>query len=284
MKIAITGISGFVGQAFLHFFNGRGDEVVAISVRPATTTETLIEKLDGCDTIINLSGANILTRWSESYKKILYSSRIETTRKLVDALSQCSERPKLLLSASAVGIYESDMEADEFSGTMAGDFLGTLCKDWEAEANEAKRLGVRVALMRFGVIYGRGGGAMEKMLLPFRLGLGGKLGSGEQTVSWIHIEDLVRAAVYIMEHDTLQGAFNFTSPFPVSNREQTLLLAEAVHRPAFMRVPAFAVKMLFGEGASVVLDSKEVYPKALLGAGFEFSYPTLEKAFAEIVS
>ena len=284
MKIVITGMSGFVGQAFRHYFEGLGDEVVGITVRPGTSVETLREALEGCDAVINLAGANILARWSEAYKRTLYASRVDTTRRLVEALGRCRTRPKVLLSASAVGIYENDMEADEASGRLSDDFLGTLCKDWEAEANEAKRLQIRVALMRFGVIYGRGGGAMEKMLLPFKLGVGGKLGSGEQSVSWIHIEDLVRAAVYIMGHETLQGAFNFTAPFPVSNREQTLLLAQALRRPAFMTVPAFAVKLLFGEGASVVLDSKEVYPKALLEAGFEFSYPTLEKAIAEITA
>jgi uncharacterized protein (TIGR01777 family) len=283
MRVAITGMSGYVGQAMRRFFEARGDEVVGISLRSSTQTEALTEQLDGCDVVINLAGANILTRWSEAYKQILYDSRVATTRKLVEALSQCSKRPEVLLNASAVGIYHSGVEADE-RGELAEDFLGTLCRDWEEEANEAARLGMRVALMRFGVIYGKGGGAMDKILPPFRLGVGGTLGSGEQMVSWIHIKDLVRAAVYIIEHDTLYGVFNFTAPNPLTNREQTELLAAALHRPAFLTVPAFAVKLLFGEGASVVLDSKEVYPKALLEAGFSFAFPTLDKALADILT
>lgn len=284
MKVAVTGISGFVGQTLRSFFEQRGDEVIGLRIREQTAVDEIAGQLGGCDAVINLSGANILARWSESYKRTLYSSRIDTTHKLVEALKQCPQRPKVLLSASAVGIYPSDMEVDEFTGRYSEDFLGKLCQDWEAQANEAARFGMRVAVMRFGVIYGKGGGAMEKMLLPFKLGVGGKLGSGEQIVSWIHILDLIRAILYIIEHETLTGAFNFTAPHPVSNREQTLLLAEAVHRPAFMRVPAFAVKLLFGEGATVVLDSKEVYPKALQEAGFEFAYPTLDTALADIVT
>jgi uncharacterized protein (TIGR01777 family) len=283
MRVAITGISGFVGQALRRFFEARGDEVVGISLRTTTETKELVERLEGCDAVINLAGANILSRWSEAYKQTLYDSRVVTTRKLVEALSQCRERPEVLLSASAVGIYRSGIEADE-GGETAEDFLGILCKDWEAEANEAVRLGVRVALMRFGVVYGQGGGAMEKILPPFRLGVGGTLGGGEQMVSWIHVTDLVRAAVYIIEHDTLHGVFNFTAPNPLTNREQTELLAAALHRPAFFTVPVFAIKLLFGEGATVVLDSKEVYPKALLEAGFSFAFPTLDRALADILT
>lgn len=284
MRVAVTGISGFVGQALRSFFEQRGDSVVGLRIRANTALEEIIEQLEGCEAVINLSGANILARWSEAYKRTLYSSRIDTTHKLVEALRHCRHRPGLLLSASAVGIYPSDMEVNEFTGRYSEDFLGKLCQDWEAEANEAARLGMRVAVMRFGVIYGKGGGAMAKMLLPFKLCVGGKLGSGEQMVSWIHITDLIRAMLYIIEHETLKGVFNFTAPYPVSNREQTLLLAEAVHRPAFMKVPAFAIRLLFGEGATVVLDSKEVYPKALQEAGFEFAYPTLDTALADIVS
>lgn len=282
MKIAITGKSGFVGHALTDFFANRGDEVVGLRIRLDTTPDSLVEQLNGCDVVINLAGANILTRWSEAYKKILYESRITTTQTLVEALSRCSERPKVLLSASAVGIYQSGLEADE-NGVVSDDFLGTLCKDWEAEANEAKRLGIRVAVMRFGVIFGRGGGAMQKMLLPFQLGVGGKLGDGMQMVSWVHLNDLVRAMAYIIERDTLYGVFNMTAPVPLKNIELTEILAKTLHRPAFFTVPAFAVKLLFGEGSTVVFDSKEVYPKALLEAGFEFEFPTFQEALEEIV-
>lgn len=284
MRVGVTGLSGFVGQRLRAFLEARGDGVVALRIRKETTAAGIVGALEGCDAVVNLAGANILGRWSEAYKRTLYSSRIDTTRTLVEALALCQNPPGVLLSASAVGIYAGGQPVDEAKGKFSEDFLGTLCRDWEAQANEASRLGIRVAVMRFGVIYGRGGGAMEKMLLPFRLGLGGKLGSGEQMVSWIHVDDLVRAMLYIMEHETLHGAFNFTTPQPLSNIEQTRLLAETVHRPAFFTVPAFAVRLLFGEGATVVLDSKEVYPKALLEAGFEFAYPTLDRALADIVT
>jgi uncharacterized protein (TIGR01777 family) len=282
MKVAITGISGFVGHALTDFFTNRGDEVVGVRIRTDTPVETTVALLEGCDVVINLAGANILTRWSELYKQQLYESRIVTTRHLVAALEQCEKRPGLLLSASAVGIYKSGMECDERSA-QAEDFLATLCRDWEAEANEAARFDMRVAVMRFGVIYGRRGGAIDKMLLPFKFGVGGKLGRGTQMVSWIHIADLIRAMSYLMEHDTLYGVFNFTAPQPLTNLEQTKLLAAALHRPAFFTVPEFAIKLLFGEGATVMLDSKEVYPKALLEAGFEFAYPSLESALEEMV-
>ncbi len=283
MKVAITGISGFVGQALTGFLRRRGDEVVGLRIRPDTSLEMTAATLNGCDVVINLAGANILSRWSEAYKRRLYESRIVTTRHLVEALSMCDERPGVLLSASAVGIYKNGVKADE-KGEEAEDFLASLCRDWEAEASEASRLGMRVAVMRFGVIYGHGGGAMEKMILPFKLGVGGKLASGEQMVSWIHIADLVRAIAYIIEHDTLYGVFNFTAPEPLSNQEQTRLLARALHRPAFFTVPEFAIKLLFGDGATVMLDSKEVYPNALLEAGFGFIYPSFDKALDEIIS
>jgi hypothetical protein len=282
MKVAITGKSGFVGLALTEFFTDRGDEVVGIRIRTDTPVEDTAEVLNGCDTVINLAGANILARWSDSYKQKLYDSRIITTRHLVEALDMCERRPELLINASAVGIYKSGVACDE-KGEQAEDFLAALCRDWEAEANEASRLGMRVALMRLGVIYGRGGGAIDKMILPFKLGVGGKLGSGQQMVSWIHLADLVRAIAYITEHDTLYGMFNFTAPQPLTNLAQTQLLATALHRPAFFTVPEFAIKLLFGEGATVMLDSKEVYPKALLDAGFEFNYPDLESALDEIV-
>ncbi len=282
MRIAVTGISGFVGQVLRRFFEARGDTVVGISLRTTSEAGALSRQLEGCDAVVNLAGANILARWSEAYKQTLYESRVHTTRRLVEAMGLCDVRPKLLLNASAVGIYRNGIEADEQS-PVAEDFLATLCKDWEGEANEAVRLGVRVAVMRFGVIYGKGGGALSKMLLPFRLCVGGTLGSGEQMVSWIHIDDLVRAMLYIMEHETLHGVFNFTAPNPLTNKEQTRVLAEALHRPAIFTVPVFAIRWLFGDGATVVLDSKEVYPKALLEAGFAFEFPTLESALEDII-
>ncbi|MFA5232992.1 MAG: TIGR01777 family oxidoreductase [Sulfurimonas sp.] len=283
LKIAICGKSGLVGSKLEEFFNPRHNEIVGLKVRKDTTIESIAEELERCDVLINLSGTTILAPWSESYKKKLYSSRIDTTKKLVDAIAICKEKPKLFFSASAVGIYESNIAHDDNSKKYANDFLSALCRDWEAEAKKAEAFDVRVVLMRFGVIFAKDGGAMDKILPPFKMGVGGKLGTGEQMVSWIHIEDLLRAVEFIMKTPDIKGSVNFTSPYPLSNLEQTKILGKVLNRPSFFRVPAFLIKLIFGEGARVVLDSKEVYPTKLLEHGFTFEYEKFEDALREIV-
>lgn len=283
LKIAICGKSGLVGEKLDEFFGSIQCDVVGVKIRNDTSIEDVAKQIEKCDALINLSGATILAHWSDTYKKILYESRINTTKKLVDALELCKEKPKLFLSASAVGIYASGYAHNEESQNYAGDFLSKVCQDWEAEALRAEEFEVRVALMRFGVIYAKKGGAMDKILPPFKLGVGGKLGSGEQIVSWIHIEDLVRAVHFIMKTPDIRGAVNFTSPYPLSNDAQTKIMGSVLHRPTILGVPKFALKLVFGEGASVMLDSKEIYPKKLQDAGFEFYYEKFEDAFKDIV-
>ena len=284
LKIAICGKSGLVGSKLEELFRSKHNEVVGVKVRKDTTTHAIAEQLEKCDILINLSGATILARWSDEYKKKLYESRIETTKKLIDAMEFCTHRPKLFLSASAVGIYDSINAHDDDSEKYNGDFLSHLCQDWEAEAQKATQLGVRSVQMRFGVIYAKEGGAMTKMLPPFKLGVGGRLGSGEQMVSWIHIDDLLRAVEFIIKNPAIEGSMNFTTPYPLTNIEQTKIMGRVLHRPAFFIVPSFAVKLLFGEGSHVVLDSKEVYPSKLLKSGFEFYYEKFEDALKDIVS
>jgi uncharacterized protein (TIGR01777 family) len=283
VKIIICGMNGFVGSALERFFKARGDEVSAISVRESTSFESLIEKLDGSDVLINLAGANILGRWSDGYKKLLRQSRLGTTQKLVEALKKCSLPPHTWLNASAVGVYDSYHQHDEFSRDFGDDFLSKLVHDWEYEALKASSKTTRVCLMRFGVVYGKGGGAMEKMLPPFRMGLGGKMGDGFQMISWIHLEDLVHAAAFLIEHDEIEGPINFTAPEPISNLEQTKTMGRILHRPTFFDLPSWVVKLAFGEGSSVMLESKEVYPRILQDAGFVFNYPTFDSAMEEIV-
>jgi uncharacterized protein len=283
MKIVICGISGFVGSALKRHFEERADEVIALSVRSSTSIEMIVEILENTDILINLAGASILGRWTNVYKELLRQSRLETTDKLVDALNQCSNPPHTLLNASAVGIYDSYYQHDEHSRHYGKNFLASLVQDWESAAFRAKSAQTRVCTMRFGVVYGQGGGAMEKMLPPFKLGLGGKMGDGFQMISWIHLDDLVRACAFLTVHESTEGVVNFTSPEPISNMEQTKLMGRILNRPTFFDLPAWSVKLAFGEGSLVMLDSKEVYPRVLQEAGFEFLYPTFDSAMDQIV-
>lgn len=283
MKIVICGMSGFVGKALSDFLSAQHHDIVALSIRSDTRMESIVKILDGSDIVINLAGANILGRWSSAYKEMLRSSRLETTAVLTQAFSHCVNAPHTLVNASAVGIYDSYHQHDEYSRHLGNDFLASLVQDWEDAALELKTLGTRVCIMRFGVVYGKGGGAMEKMLPPFKLGLGGKMGDGSQMISWIHLEDLARACLFLIEHQELEGVFNLTSPESISNLQQTNSMGKILHRPTFMSMPSWMVKLIFGEGSCVMLDSKEVYPRRLLEAGFTFNYPTFDNAMEQIV-
>ncbi len=283
LKIAICGKSGLVGSKLEGYFTSQHNDVVGVNVRGGVSAEDVAAQIEKCDILINLSGATILARWSETYKKVLYESRIDTTRKLVDAIGLCKEKPKLFLSASAVGIYASDVVHDDDSTNFADDYLAHICKDWEAEAARAGEFGVRNVQMRFGVIYAKEGGAMDKILPPFKMGVGGNLGSGKQMVSWIHIDDLLRAILFIIKTPDISGGVNFTSPHPLANSEQTEILGKVLNRPTILGVPVFALKLVFGEGSTVMLDSKEVYPSKLTEHGFVFEYERFEDALKEIV-
>lgn len=282
MKIVICGMSGFVGSALHEYLLQRSDTVVGLSIRTDTSVEKIVETIDNADVVINLSGANILGRWSESYKNILRQSRLESTDKLAAAIVACSNPPPTFINASAVGIYDGDHQHAEASEFFANDFLATLVMDWEKAAFAAQ--GTRVCVMRFGVVLGKDGGAMQKMLPPFKMGLGGKMGDGTQMVSWIHLDDLVRACAFLIDHANLNGVVNFTAPHPLSNTSQTKIIGKVLYRPTFFTLPAWLVKLAFGEGSSVMLDSKEVYPEKLLKNGFEFLYPSFEEALRQIVS
>ena len=228
LKIAICGKSGLVGSKLEEMFISQRNEVIGLRVREDTDVNTLSQELEHCDVLINLSGATILAPWSESYKKKLYNSRINTTIKLVEALKLCSDRPKLFLSASAVGIYKSNEAHNDDSTEYADDFLSKLCRAWEAESKAAEALGVRCIQMRFGVIFSKEGGAMKKILPPFKMGVGGKIGNGEQIISWIHIDDLLRAIEMIIKTPDMNGSVNFTTPNPLSNIEQTEILGRVL--------------------------------------------------------
>lgn len=284
MKIAICGKSGLVGSKLEENFSSKHNDVIGIKVRDNTKIEDIAKDIDGCDVLINLSGATIIARWNKVYKNRLYNSRIDTTRKLVEAISICNKKPKLFISASAVGIYDSEAKHDDYSTDYASDYLSHICKDWEAQARKSEAYGVRSVQTRFGVIYAKEGGAMQKMLTPFKMGVGGKIGEGHQIVSWIHIDDLVRAYEFIVKTPELNGPINFTTSHTLSNIEQTKILGKLLHRPTLLPVPEFALKLIFGEGSTVMLDSKDVYPKKLLDSGFEFKFDRFEDALRDIVS
>ncbi|HEX5710150.1 MAG TPA: TIGR01777 family oxidoreductase [Sulfuricurvum sp.] len=284
MKIVLFGSSGFVGSALKTFFEQRGYETITASVRSSTSVESIVNTIENTDVLINLSGANILGRWTQEYKNILRSSRLESTQKIVNALKQSLQPPHTFINASAVGIYDGAHRHDETSYEYAHDFLATLVGDWENVAFQAQSLQTRVCATRFGVVYGKDGGAMQKMLPPFKMGLGGKMGEGSQMVSWIHIDDLVRGYDFLIHHPKISGVVNFSSPHPLTNEDQTHIMGEVLHRPTFFTIPSWAVRLIFGEGSSVMLDSKEVIPTVLEREGFVFNYPTFESAFKAITA
>lgn len=277
MKIVISGASGFVGSFLCEYFAKRGHEIVKIGVKDFEGD--LRAKLEGAEFVINLCGAPIIGRWSEEYKKTLVSSRMGTTKKLTDAMTALEQKPNAFFCASAVGYY-AEGENDEFSYKKADDFLGNLCENWENEAKKVESIGIRCINMRFGIVIGKNGGALSQMLPIFRLGLGGKIGSGKQGFSWIHLSDLANAINFIYEKG-LDGAFNFTAPYPTTNAGLTKALGEALHRPTVFPVPEFALRLLYSEGAKVLTGGQKVYPKRLLDAGFVFEYETIDAAIKD---
>ncbi|WP_417585203.1 TIGR01777 family oxidoreductase [Nitrincola sp.] len=288
MRVLITGGTGFIGQALVKALKSRGDEVLILSRSPANDPEivTSLEQIQQpVDAVVNLAGAGIVDkRWTEERKQLLRVSRIDTTAKLLQWIGQQTPRPTVLVSGSAIGYYGSQTsqtlaeEAEPVDG-----FTHQLCADWEAEASKATELGVRVCLIRTGVVLGVGG-ALQKMLPPFRLGLGGPIASGQQWMSWIHLDDEVRAILWLLDKPTLQGAFNLTAPEPVTNAEFSATLGKVLHRPAFFPLPGFVLKLMLGEASELLLQGQRVVPVQLQDSGFEFRYPALPSALKQLLT
>lgn len=281
-KIAITGSSGFVGTTLTNVFETLGYEVLPIKRDMLRDIDKLSSFIDGCEVIINLAGANIINRWSESYKKLLYSSRIDTTRNLVQAMGKLENKPKTFISTSAVGIYSNQKQYDEHTIEYADDFLGNLCKDWESEALKAKEQDIRTVIFRFGIVLGHGG-ALEKMLTPFKLGLGGVIGDGKQAFSYVHMEDLKDAFIFALENESLEGAYNLTAPTPTTNYGLTKALGAKLNRPTVLPLPAFVLNLIFSEGAKVLTDGQSVVPTRLIEEGFSFRFCTIEDTINNLV-
>lgn len=283
MKIAMSGASGFVGSYLKEFFAQRGWTVAPLGRDVFRSQELLPETLKGADVVINLAGAPIAVRWTEAYKKEIYSSRVDTTRSLVTAITGLEAKPRLFISTSAIGIYLPDVPCDEGAEMLADDFLGRLAQDWEREALQAKESGIRTVIFRFGIVLGNGGGALQKMLIPFKLGLGGVIGDGTQSFSWVHIQDLAEAFLFVMGQERCNGIYNLTSPNPVTNAAFTKALAGALHRPAVIPVPTFILQLQLGEGASVLIKGQHVLPRRLLENGFKFRFPHIEDALKNLL-
>jgi len=237
--------------------------------------------MQGVDVIVNLAGAPVISRWTEEYKKVLYESRITLTRKLVSACKLLEKPPELFLSTSAIGCYSAKGTHTEDNNILADDFLGNLTQDWEQEAYRAKDFGCRIVIFRFGVVLGQGGGALSKMLFPFKLGLGGTIGNGRQPFSWIHINDLTRAFEAAINDSTYEGVYNMTAPHPTTNLGLTKALGRALSRPTIFPVPGFVLRLLYGEGAQAITSGQTALPKRLLEGGFEFDFPSIEEAVTD---
>lgn len=279
LRIAVTGATGFVGRSLVKAFQAEGFDAIPLSRHDiADGAERLAEKISGADVVINLAGAPIATRWSEPYKKELYASRIGVTETLVRAFELAGARPFLFISASAVGFYADTGKQTEDNFVPAEDFLGRLTWAWEQAALNAEGLDIRTIIFRLGVVLGKGGGALGKMLPPFKLGLGGIIGDGSQPISWVQMKDLERAFITAIKDKSFNGTYNLASPNPTTNKGLTKALGKALNRPTFLQVPRFALRLALGEGADVLIKGQEVYPKRLLDSGFKFSFPDIESA------
>ncbi len=284
MNIVISGSGGFIGSALTAHLKNLGHVVSPVKTADLALDESAIAaKFNGAEAVINLAGAPIIGRWSEEYKKKIYESRVFTTSRIIKAISSLDKKPEILISASAVGIYDNRNTYGEENAQYADDFLANVCKDWESEAQKARGSGIRTAVFRFGVVLGANGGALGQMLLPFKMGLGGKIGDGSQHFSWIELSDALRAFEHVINNAGLEGAFNITSPNPVTNEIFTKTLASVLGRPAFIPLPSFALKMIFSEGAKVLTDGQSAIPARLLKSGFKFNFPELENALKHIL-
>ncbi|MCY3922837.1 MAG: TIGR01777 family oxidoreductase [Chloroflexi bacterium] len=293
MHIVITGASGLVGGALIRELRNRGISVTAVSRNPRAHTaltgvnwtgwDGLTDAVAGAAGVVHLAGEGIVDqRWSNARKAALRDSRIETTRQVVQAIQEAAEKPGVLVCASAIGYYGNQVERQSTEVAPAGnDFLAQLCVDWEAESQGA---GVRTVNARFGIVMANEGGALPRLLFPFRLGLGGPIGLGRAWWSWIHIDDAVGAILYALEQNHVEGAINLTAPNPVRNSQFSGALGRALGRPALMPVPPLALKLALGEGASVLLASQRILPTRTLDLGYRFKFTDIDAALQDLVS
>lgn len=299
MKALIPGGSGMIGTALTRNLLADGHEVVILSRSSQTkvpagarlvqwdaqTSQGWASELNGADAVVNLAGATLDHRWTEGYKKIAWDSRENAGKAITAAVEQVEQKPRVVIQSSAVGYYGPRDDQPVTEDTPPGDdFLASICAAWEASSKGVEEHGVRRAIIRSGVVLSTEGGALPKLALAMKLFAGGPLGSGKQYMSWIHIDDEVKAIRALIDNESASGPFNLTAPNPHTNREFVKTLGKVMKRPSFMPAPAFAIKLVFGEMSTVVLDGQRVLPTCLQEMGFEFKYGELEAAFRELVS
>ena len=296
MKILISGASGLIGTNLIPTLIAKDNQIYKLVRRTPQGIDEIQwnpedntiedEKLEDFDAVIHLAGDNVGSEnWSAEKKRKIRESRVNGTRTLVDALKRCISPPKHFISASATGFYGShgDEILNEESGAGKG-FLPEVCQEWESEALKASNFGARVVLLRTGVVLAKDGGALAKMLTPFKFAVGGVVGSGSQYMSWIALDDVIKAIHFVLENENINGAINLTAPNAATNAEFTHALGSVINRPTILPIPEFAIRMLFGEmGETLLLEGARVYPQKLLDAKFTFDYPDLERALKHVL-
>jgi uncharacterized protein len=298
MKVLVTGGTGFIGQPLVKDLLLNGHEVTVLTRAPKAAASKLpasvtlaksLSEVPGADAVINLAGESLAARrWTPDRKQAIRASRIDTTRALCQWLEHLPVRPQVLISGSAIGWYGARQDECLNEDALPGDdFAAQLCRDWEAEAERAAALGIRVCTIRIGVVLGpagsEGGGALAQMLPPFKFGLGGPMGSGKQWMSWIHRADLIALIQFLLQTSSAAGPFNATAPAPVRNREFSATLGEVLHRPAFMTMPGVALRVIVGEMAEILLTGQRVVPSKAEALGFRFRHPQLQDALQDVL-
>jgi len=296
MNILITGGTGFIGSALCKkLLINKNNKLTLLSRNPgeikipakAISSLSQLEKDASFDVIINLAGEPIADkRWTENQKRKIITSRTDTTDKIIEFIKTAKKKPVLLINGSAIGFYginKTNMDIDE-NGKGDNSFSSDLCKQWEAAAVQANSFGVRTCLLRTGIVLGKNGGALNKMLPPFKMGLGGKIGSGQQWMPWIHLDDLVGIILHCIEHNDLNGAINATAPNPSTNQNFTKTLGKILNRPTIFSIPEIIIKLLMGQmGVELLLSGKKILPIKISDKGYQFQYPKLENALQNIL-
>lgn len=296
MKVAIAGGTGLVGKKLCHVLKARGDEVIVLTRGKSMFKEGIHyvnwlgeekpeQALEGIDAFVNLAGVSLNDgRWTAERKEAIYMSRMDTTDEVLRIIERLQTKPQVLINASAVGIYPTSTSAvyTEQSSEYATDFLGKVVTDWEQKANRATALGVRVCLARLGVVLEKETGALPLIVLPYQLFVGGTISSGEQWLSWIHIDDVCGAILHAIEHTELSGPINFTSPNAKRMKQFGKIVGRTLNRPHWLPVPSFALKMALGEKSQLVLEGQYVVPEKLLQSGYQFKFPSVEDAIIDL--